>query len=71
MTTFGFDTHTKMESLNALFEHATEGIIISDSRGKIVKANPSSEKLFGYQQGELIEKTIEDLIPSKFRQEVK
>lgn len=55
-----------MESLNALFEHATEGIIISDRSGKIVKANPSSERLFGYGSGELLGKVIEDLVPRRY-----
>ncbi len=52
--------------LNALFEHSTEGIIISDKSGKIIKANPSSERLFGYDRGELTGKVIEDLVPRKF-----
>lgn len=54
-----------MESLNALFEHATEGIIISDKAGNIVKANPSSERLFGYAPGELLGKVVEDLVPRR------
>lgn len=58
----------QMESLNALFEHATEGIIISDKTGRIVRANPSAERLFGYLPGELIGRVIEDLVPSKFRE---
>lgn len=58
-----------MESLNALFEHATEGIIISDKTGKIVKANPRSEILFGYRTGELLGKNIEDLVPVRFREQ--
>lgn len=57
-----------MESLNALFEHATEGIIISDRSGKIIKANPSAERLFGYEKGELLNKVIEDLVPRKFKE---
>lgn len=56
-----------MESLNALFEHATEGIIISDKTGKIVRANPSAERLFGYLHGELNGRVIEDLVPRKFK----
>jgi len=55
-----------MESLEALFEHATEGIIISDQQGKIVKANPASERLFGYPKGELVGHKIEDLVPRKY-----
>lgn len=56
-----------MESLNALFEHAAEGIIISDKAGNIVRANPSSERLFGYDKGELLGKRIEDLVPQKYQ----
>lgn len=54
------------EEFQALFEYATEGIIVADAKGGIVKANPSSEKLFGYTPGELIGKKIEDLIPKKY-----
>ncbi|HWY37222.1 MAG TPA: PAS domain-containing sensor histidine kinase [Bacteroidia bacterium] len=60
-----------MESLNALFEYATEGIIIANKKGEIIKANPSSEKLFGYKTGELLDKTVEDLIPSRFTEKHK
>ncbi|MEI6020710.1 MAG: PAS domain-containing sensor histidine kinase [Bacteroidota bacterium] len=56
----------QMESLNALFEYATEGIIISNKEGKIVKANPSSEKLFGYAKDELVETPIDELVPTRF-----
>ncbi len=64
------DQHKKfeMESLNALFEHATEGIIVSDKTGKIIKANPSSERLFGYESDELLGKTIEDLVPMRYKE---
>lgn len=56
----------RMQTLNALFEHATEGIIISNKAGTIVKANPSSERLFGYNKGELQGRVIEDLVPDKY-----
>ena len=58
----------EMESLNALFEYATEAIIVSDKKGTIIKANPSSEKLFGYNEGQLLGKTIEDLVPSRYKE---
>jgi len=60
-----------MDSLNALFEHATEGIIIANKQGQIVKANPSAEKLFGYEKGGLIHKIVEDLVPSRFTEKHK
>lgn len=55
-----------MERLNALFEHATEGIIIASKKGLIIKANPSSEALFGYKKDELLGKFIEQLVPDRF-----
>ncbi|MFY8184908.1 MAG: PAS domain-containing sensor histidine kinase [Bacteroidia bacterium] len=57
-----------MESLNALFLYSTEGIIIADKKGQIIKANPSSEKLFGYSENELVGLTVEALIPSRFKE---
>ncbi len=56
----------EVEMLDALFKHATEGIIVSDDKGKIVMVNPIAEKLFGYSKSELIEKKIEVLIPRRF-----
>lgn len=55
-----------MESLEALFLYATEGIIISDRTGTITRVNPAAEKLFGYNSGELNGKKIEILIPKRF-----
>jgi PAS domain S-box-containing protein len=57
------DKKKEMESLNALFEFATEGIIITDKRGIITRANRSSERIFGYNTGELTGRSVEDLIP--------
>jgi PAS domain S-box-containing protein len=54
------------EGLEALFRFATEGIIVVDSSGAIVNANPSAERMFGYEQGELVGKKVEALVPSRF-----
>jgi len=59
---------SNMESLNALFLYSTEGIIIANKKGQIIKANPSSEKLFGYGENELVGLTVEALIPSRFKE---
>jgi PAS domain S-box-containing protein len=62
------ENKTKMDSqegFRALFEFANEGIIVADNNGVIVRVNPSAEKLFGYEHGELIGKTVETLIPHK------
>ena len=66
LTILGSDRKFQMESLNAMFQHATEGIIIANSKGHIIRANPSSERLFGYAKDELLNKVVEDLIPQRF-----
>lgn len=53
--------------LKSLFENATEGIILTDSAGKIILVNPAAEKMFGYNNEELTNKLIETLIPDKFK----
>jgi PAS domain S-box-containing protein len=65
MTNLGLENKFQMDSLNALFEHATEGIIICDQKGLIIRANPSSEKIFRYNDQELLGKRIEELVPNK------
>lgn len=55
-----------MESLQALFKYATEGIIIANKQGLIIKANPSAERLFGYETDELLHQKIEVLVPNKY-----
>jgi len=52
--------------MNALFEYATEGVILSNEQGQIVLINPAALKLFGYQESELLGKQVEELIPSRF-----
>jgi PAS domain S-box-containing protein len=54
------------QGIDALFLYATEGIIITNERGEIIRVNPSALKLFGYGEKELIGKTVEALIPKRF-----
>lgn len=53
------------ERLRALFDFATEGIMIANRKGEIVMINPIAEFQFGYQNGELDGKKIELLIPER------
>lgn len=53
------------EGIEALFLYATEGILVVNDGGHIIRINPSAEKLFGYDKGELVNKKIEVLIPSR------
>ena len=52
--------------IGALFEFATEGILVTDTTGSIAMINPAAERMFGYDKGELTGKKIEVLIPRKF-----
>ena len=52
--------------IGALFEFATEGILVTDNTGTIVMVNPAAERMFGYEAGELFGNKIEILIPRKF-----
>jgi PAS domain S-box-containing protein len=53
------------EGTEALFQYATEGIVVVDGNGIIIRVNPSAESLFRYGKGELIGKKIETLIPKR------
>lgn len=53
------------EGVEALFQFATEGILVVNQKGEIIRMNPSAEKLFGYPKGELIGKLIEVLVPTR------
>ncbi|MEO6732618.1 MAG: PAS domain-containing sensor histidine kinase [Ferruginibacter sp.] len=49
--------------MTALFENATEGIVLTDQDGNIILANGASERMFGYQAKELIGRPVEILLP--------
>jgi len=54
------------QQVKALFDHATEGIILTDEKGKIVLLNPAAFSLFQYGPDELPGQTIDMLIPQRF-----
>lgn len=56
------------KSLEWLLDSATDAMIIIDREGRIVLANPPVERLFGYPCQELIGKSMEILLPERFRQ---
>lgn len=55
--------------LQAIFNHASEGIIIINAKGVIESFNPTSTKIFGYSEAEILGKNIEILIPHDLRKE--
>jgi PAS domain S-box-containing protein len=54
------------ESMDALFLYATEGIVVVDDKGEILRINPSAEKLFGYEKKEVVGKKVEILLPTRY-----
>ena len=54
------------EIFNLLFEAVSEGVIVVDQDQKIVAVNSYAESLFGYQKDELIDESLQVLIPSKY-----
>ena len=61
------NTHQLLQVTNnefeTLFNHATIGILMTDSNGLVVNFNKYAEQLFGYQKAEVIGKPVELLIP--------
>jgi PAS domain S-box-containing protein len=53
--------------LTSLFEHSTEGIILTNGEGRIVLINPAAQRIFGYNEQEITGSAIETLIPDRFK----
>jgi PAS domain S-box-containing protein len=47
---------------HAIIEQATDGIFISDERGKYIDVNPSACQLVGYSKDELLTMTVRDVL---------
>lgn len=55
------------DSFRALFDYASIGILIADSSGVIHMANRYICQQFGYEEDELVGVSVEQLIPSRYR----
>jgi PAS domain S-box-containing protein len=51
----------------ALFQAAAQAIFVVDQSGRIVMANPATEKMLGYAENELIGQSVELLVPEDLR----
>lgn len=60
-----------IELFQGIFQSSVEGILVVGANGIIIKANPASEQLFGYKEGDLIAQKVERLIPNKFKKKHK
>lgn len=51
-----------------LLESAPDAIVIVNERGEITLINSQTEKLFGYSREELVKKSVDILVPDRFRE---
>ncbi|MEO5564593.1 MAG: PAS domain S-box protein, partial [Chitinophagaceae bacterium] len=57
------------EQVTAIFENAPDVVVVIDSDGRITKWNPQAEKLFGWKQHEVINKSLGDaIVPPQFQE---
>ena len=54
-------------SLEELLELVPDAIVISDATGRIALINQQAERLFGWPREELVGKSVETLVPERFR----
>jgi two-component system, sensor histidine kinase and response regulator len=56
------------EHLRLVVEAAPIAIVVADAVGRITLVNDEGERLFGYARGEMLGRSIETLIPERFRE---
>lgn len=55
------------EALKEIFQSMMEGFIVVDKDGTILVVNPIAERMFAYDTNELLGKSLESLLPERYR----
>ena len=50
-----------------IVESVPSGIVMADDEGKIIFVNSHVNRMFGYEEGELIGRSVEDLVPDRYK----
>jgi PAS domain S-box-containing protein len=59
--------HASERVLAQVVEFAPNGVAVTTAQGRIVLVNAELERMFGYSRSELLERSIEYLLPERFR----
>jgi PAS domain S-box-containing protein len=62
------DARLTDEGASALLDAAPDGIVMVDEAGRILLVNRQIEELFGYDRGDLLGRSVDDLLPERLRQ---
>ena len=61
-------SHATEQRLRVAIDSSPSGLLMTDARGAIVLVNREVERLFGYPREELLGRSVETLVPERFRQ---
>src|ERR671925_622713 len=61
-------TSSARDAFALLLDAAPDAMVLVDGLGTIVMANAHADRLFAYEQGELIGQPVEILVPERYRQ---
>ncbi|WP_018882208.1 MULTISPECIES: bifunctional diguanylate cyclase/phosphodiesterase [unclassified Thioalkalivibrio] len=62
------DIEMRERRYQQLVETAPDGVLVTDTEGRIVMANRNIERLFGYPRQQLIGQPVERLVPDRLRE---